>query len=61
MAVCRRTVGKIDVEAVMEEHRRIQGPYRAQSPDRAVRKLLNELDTLTDRFIPIQRQKRGEN
>uniref|UniRef100_A0A183BTF5 Fmp27_GFWDK domain-containing protein n=1 Tax=Globodera pallida TaxID=36090 RepID=A0A183BTF5_GLOPA len=53
--VCRRSIPKLDVEAVMEEHRRISGPYRTQSPDRAVRRLLVELETISDRFQQQQR------
>ncbi|KAL3094923.1 hypothetical protein niasHT_024837 [Heterodera trifolii] len=49
-AVCRRSIAKLSVDTVLEEHRRISGPYRAQSPDRAVRRLLIELETLSDRF-----------
>lgn len=51
LVVCKRTIPKIDVNVVINEHKRLKNPSsRSQSPDRQVQKIFNELNQIADKF-----------
>lgn len=62
MAVCKRTISKIDLGTVEAEHKKLSGPQnkRNQSQDRLIRKIMNELEQLGEKFVE-QRQKVSHN
>jgi hypothetical protein len=61
MAVCKRTIPKVDADSIVEEFKRLNAPsVRSQSPDRNVRKVLLELEQLADKFDAIKEQLQRE-
>jgi hypothetical protein len=55
MAVCKRSIQKIDPDLLITEHKRLSTPSgRSQSPDRSVRKILMELDQLAEKIDPLR-------
>ena len=46
--VCKRTIPKIDADAIIREYTRLKS--RPQSPDRQVQKIFNELNQLAEKF-----------
>uniref|UniRef100_A0A915P348 ATP-dependent RNA helicase Ski2/MTR4 C-terminal domain-containing protein n=1 Tax=Meloidogyne floridensis TaxID=298350 RepID=A0A915P348_9BILA len=54
LAVCKRTIPKLDVEAINQEYQRSKQPSnRSNSPDRNIKKIIFELNQLSEKIMNL--------
>uniref|UniRef100_A0A1I8BR64 Helicase SKI2W n=1 Tax=Meloidogyne hapla TaxID=6305 RepID=A0A1I8BR64_MELHA len=63
LCVCKRTIPKIDYEAISQEYlRSLQPSKRSNSPDRNVRKIIQELNQLSEKIVKnLEKEEENKN
>uniref|UniRef100_A0A915M846 Helicase ATP-binding domain-containing protein n=1 Tax=Meloidogyne javanica TaxID=6303 RepID=A0A915M846_MELJA len=66
LAVCKRTIPKLDAEAINQEYQRSKQPSnRSNSPDRNIKKIIFELNQLSEKIVKnrqeVEKEEGGKN